>query len=278
MQLTAAQVQTVTLDDGLTLAYRELGSGPPVLLLHGWPTSSYLWRNVMPPIAEHNCVIALDLPGFGASDKPTGVRYSFDFYEHALDGLAHKLELDGLGVAVHDLGGPIALHWMMRNPGRVTRLALLNTLVYPQLRPDLIEFLRTISNPDTRDQLTGPEGLAGIMRAGLADQTRLTDEVLAAVREPFRDAGAREALALATLGLDPQEFAKIADWLPSLDIPVRVVFGARDQVLTDVADTMERVRRDLPQAEVTALPDAGHFLQEDQPERVGRLLAEFFAG
>lgn len=54
----------------LTLAYRELGSGPPVLLLHGWPTSSFLWRNVMPPIARANRVIALDLPGFGGSSKP----------------------------------------------------------------------------------------------------------------------------------------------------------------------------------------------------------------
>ncbi|HEV8554837.1 MAG TPA: alpha/beta fold hydrolase [Actinophytocola sp.] len=277
MQLTEPQLQTVTLDDGLNLAYRELGSGPPVLLLHGWPTSSYLWRNVMPVVARRNSVIALDLPGFGGSGKPVDVRYTFDFYERALDGLTAKLEMDDLGIAVHDLGGPIALHWMMRNPGRVTRLALLNTLVYPQLRPDLIEFLRTVSNPDTRDQLTGPDGLEGIMRTGLADPDHLTEDILAAVQHPFHTPEARQALALATLGLDPKEFAKIADWLPSLDIPVRIVYGERDQVLTDVADTMTRAAKDLPQAEVTTLPNAGHFLQEDEPERVGELLADFFA-
>jgi pimeloyl-ACP methyl ester carboxylesterase len=148
--VVAPPLASVTLDDGMVLAYRELGAGPPVLLLHGWPTSSYLWRDVMPAIARHNCVVALDLPGFGGSSKPADMRYDFDFYERALDGFLDRLEMDSFGLAVHDLGGPIGLHWMLRNPGRVTRLALLNTLVYPELRPDLVKFLRTINNPATR--------------------------------------------------------------------------------------------------------------------------------
>src|SRR5688500_7200989 len=91
---------------GLTLAYRELGSGPPVLLLHGWPTSSFLWRNVMPPIARVNRVVALDLPGFGGSDKPAGARYNFDFFERAIDGFLEQLGIDAVAIASHDLGGP----------------------------------------------------------------------------------------------------------------------------------------------------------------------------
>jgi haloalkane dehalogenase len=276
--VTAPPLATVTLDDGMTLAYRELGAGPPVLLLHGWPTSSYLWRNVMPAIARRNCVIALDLPGFGGSDKPVDVRYDFDFYDRALDGFLGRLEMDQFGIAVHDLGGPIGLHWMMRNPGRVNRLALLNTLVYPEVRPGLVEFLRTINNPDTRDQLTSPEGLAELMRSGLSDVGLLTDELLGAVCGPFQDPSARLALALATTGLSPVEFARVGAWVPSLDIPVRIVYGGRDRVLTDVADTMARVVRDVPHAEVTVLPDSGHFVQEDAGERVGELLAGFFSG
>jgi haloalkane dehalogenase len=267
----------IILDDGMTLNYRELGSGPPVLLLHGWPTSSHLWRDIMPAIARSNCVIALDLPGFGGSDKPVDVRYDFDLFDRVLDEFVDKLEMDPLGVAVHDLGGPVALHWMIRNPGRVSRLALLNTLLYPDFPPDLIEFVRTLHNPDTRDTLTGPEGLATIMRLGLADESKLTDEVLAAVREPFQDANARLALALAGIGLHPSGFAEIAEWLPSIDIPVRIVYGEADRVLTDLATTVERASKDIPHAEITALPNCGHFLQEDDPERVGELLAEFFA-
>jgi pimeloyl-ACP methyl ester carboxylesterase len=114
------------------------------------------------------------------------------------------------------------------------------------------------------------------MRAGLSDPSLATDELLAAVRTPFGDPDARLALALATTGIDPREFAKIGAWLPTLDLPVRAIYGERDQILTDVVDTMTRVRRDLPHAEVTALP-YGHFVQEEAPERVGELLGEFFA-
>ncbi len=268
----------LTLDDGMTLTYRELGAGAPVLLLHGWPTSSYLWRNVMPAIAEHNSVIAVDLPGFGGSDKPLNIRYDFELFDRALDGLLDKLEMDQVGIAVHDLGGPVGLHWMMANRDRVSRLAFLNVLVYPDFRPALIEFVRTLMNPETRDTLVGPEGLTQIMRDGVADKRKLTDELVAEVLGPFRDAPARQALAMAAIGLDPKEFHRIAEFVPTLDLPVRIIYGERDEVLTDIADTVEHLAKDLPQAEVTALPQCGHFLQEDDPEQVGRLLAEFFRG
>ncbi len=86
-------VKTAQLD-GLRLAYRDLGEGPAVLLLHGWPTSSFLWRNVMVPIARANRVVAPDLPGFGASDKPLGIRYTFDFFSRALDLLLEHLRIE----------------------------------------------------------------------------------------------------------------------------------------------------------------------------------------
>jgi pimeloyl-ACP methyl ester carboxylesterase len=271
---------TATLDtvqvDGLTIGYRELGEGPPVVLLHGWPTSSYLWRDVMPAIARSNRVIAPDLPGFGASDKPTGVRYDFDFFERAIDGLLAALGVGDTGLAVHDLGGPIGVHWALENPDRVSALALLNTLVYPEFSPAVLEFVKALTTPELRDRLTGPEGLAEIVRLGLADGANATDEVIAGVRAPFADESARRALADAGIGLELEVFADIAERLPALGVPVRIVYGERDRILPDVADTMARVARDLPQAEVTGL-QCGHFLQEEQPEQVGELLAEFFA-
>src|SRR5262245_17254 len=115
--------------DGRGLAYRELGSGPAVLLLHGWPTSSLLWRSIMPTLAQHCRVIAPDLPGFGASDKPGDVRYTFAFFEKLLDGLCAALKVEDFALGVHDLGGPIGLHWALTRPTRVRKLALLNTPV-----------------------------------------------------------------------------------------------------------------------------------------------------
>jgi pimeloyl-ACP methyl ester carboxylesterase len=275
--MTAAALDTVEVDN-LTLAYRELGSGPPVLLLHGWPTSSYLWREVMRPIAEHNRVLAIDLPGFGGSDKPLGVRYGFELFDRTLDGFLAALGIEEVGLAVHDLGGPIGLHWTVHRPQRVTRLALLNTLVYPEFSEAVLQFIKACSTPELRDQLTSPAGLEAAMGLGLADEASLTDEVLAAVREPFQSEESRRALADAGIGLEPEGFVEIARLLPSLRMPVRVVYGERDRILPDVAQTMARVKADLPQAEVTALPECGHFLQEEAPEEIGSQLARFFAG
>jgi pimeloyl-ACP methyl ester carboxylesterase len=264
--------------DGLTLGYRESGAGPPVLLLHGWPTSSFLWREVMVPIARANRVVALDLPGFGASDKPLEVRYNFAFFSRVLDLFLAKLGIAELGLAVHDLGGPIGLHWLLHRPGRITKLALLNTLVYPEFPDAVKEFVRACAAPDASEKLTSPSGLEEIVRDGLADRASLPPETLAALLEPFQTPDSRRALAAAGIGVERRGFIAIAQKLPSLRIPVRIIYGERDRLLPDVATTMARVKADVPHAEVTALPDRGHFIQFEAPEQVGAWLAVFFAG
>ena len=275
---TTPHLRTIVGDDDSTLAYRELGDGPPVLLLHGWPTSSYLWRNVMPALAEHNRVLALDMPGFGGSDKPTDVRYDFDYLEAAIDRFLEALGVDEVALAGHDLGGPLAVHWMLTHPGRTTRLALLNTLLYPEFSEAVVEFVTELLTPDARAHRVSDAGLTEVMQVGVADPSVVTDELMAAVLAPFDTADAREALANAGVGLPPEGFTEIGARLGEIDVPVRVVYGERDQILPDVADTMARLAADVPQTVVTALPDCGHFLLEEDPERVARELAPFFRG
>jgi haloalkane dehalogenase len=262
----------------LSIQYRELGSGPAVLLLHGWPTSSYLWRNVMPRIAERNRVIAPDLPGFGGSSKPPGASYSFPMHGRAIDDLLAALDVQRVSLAVHDLGGPIGVWWAIRNRERVDRLALLNTLLYVRPSVAVVAFVVGARMPGVRQLLTSDRGIDFALRLGVAKRERLTDEVREAYRAPFQARDARRALAKAGYGLSPKGLREIERALPELEWPVRVVYGERDRILPDVARTMRKVKRDIPHAEVTALPDCGHFLQEDDPERVGTLLAEFFAG
>lgn len=264
---------------GLRIAYREAGEGPAVLLVHGWPTSSYLWRNVMPAVAARHRVVALDLPGFGASDKPTDVRYNFAFFDSVFDGFLDAVGIEGqVALAVHDLGGPLGLHWAARNPDRLWALVLCNTLAYPELGEEVIDFARTLLDPARRDELTTPKYLEEAMRLGVADESRITAEVVEAVTAPFATPDARLALALAGCGLRRPGLAEIAKWLPTVSVPVRVIYGRQDRLLPDVAHTMARVAADVPHAEVTVLPDCGHFVQEDAPERLGSMLASFLAG
>jgi len=263
--------------EGLRLHYLAAGEGEPVVLLHGWPTSSFLWRNVMGPIAEQRRVIALDLPGFGLSDKPLDVSYSFRYFDRVLESAMDALEIEATGLAVHDLGGPVGLFWACHHRERLRELAVLNTLIYPDVSWAVVLFVAACRLPGIRSLMASPFGLKMAMRIGVADRRRLTEEAIRGVQAPFESRAARTALLKAGCNLSPKGFKDLERLLPSLEVPVRVVYGERDRILPDVGRTMERVKRDLPQTQVTALADCGHFLQEERPGEVGRLLAEFFS-
>jgi haloalkane dehalogenase len=262
----------------LDLAYREAGAGPAVLLLHGWPTSSFLWRDVMPAVATGHRVIAPDLPGFGASDKPIDAGYGFDLFSRVLDEFLQALDVGELAIAGHDIGGPIALKWALDNPGRVKRLALLNTFIYPDFHESVFEFVKACTTPELRDRLTSPDGLQAALRLGVAEPARVADEAWQAIHEPFARREDRLALAAAGVGLEPDVFAGFPTRLAELRIPVLLLYGERDAILPDVGQTMHRLAHDLPQAELAPLPDYGHFLQEEAGDEIGRRLATFFAG
>jgi len=261
--------------NNLRLHYLEAGEGDPILLLHGFPTSSHLWRNVMPELAKTHRAIAIDLPGYGLSDKPLDVRYDYDFYADILDGFLDALDIGDTHLCVHDLGGPVGLYWAIQNPGRVPKLVILNTLVYPETSWAVKLFLIAMKTPGVRDFLVSPKGIVGAMQFGAANKARLNREVLTPYTAPFESPAARKALIKAGSGLGLRGLAKIARELPGYETSIRLIYGEKDRVLPDVAKTMARLQRARPEAELTALPNCGHFLQEDDPERVGQLIAEF---
>jgi pimeloyl-ACP methyl ester carboxylesterase len=247
-----------------------------VLLVHGWPTSSYLWRAVMPAIAATGArAVALDLPGFGGSDKPVDGSYSFRFFDRVLDGFVDHLGASAVDLAVHDLGGPVGLYWAATHPERVRRLCLLNTIVYPQLSWAVLLFMALNKLPGVRDLFTSPRGLRWAMSFGVANP--LPADVMAEYLAPFADRHARRALQKAAGGnLHRDGMAAIERYIQSLQIPVRLIYGDRDPILPEIAATMRRVQRDVPHAELTVLSGAKHFLHEDRPDELARLLAEFF--
>ena len=259
----------------LRLHYLEAGEGEPILLLHGFPTSSHLYRNILPQLAKTHRAIALDLPGYGLSDKPLDVRYDYDFYADVLDSFLDALGIGDTNLVVHDLGGPVGLYWALRHPGRVPKLVILNTLVYPETSWAVKLFLIAMKTPGVRDFLVSPKGIVGAMQFGVANKARLNREVLTPYTAPFESPAARKALIKAGSGLGLGGLAKIARELPGYETSIRLIYGEKDRVLPDVAKTMARLQRARPEAELTALPNCGHFLQEDDPERVGQLIAEF---
>jgi len=260
----------------LRLHYLEAGEGDPILLLHGFPTSSHLYRNVIPTLAKTHRVIALDLPGYGLSDKPLDARYNFKFYTNTLNAFLDALDISTTNLVVHDLGGPVGMYWAVHNPHRVNNIVLLNTLVYPETSWAVKLFLLALRTPGLRDFVVSPKGIVGAMKFGVVHKERLNREVLTPYTAPFEAPAARKALIKAGSGLSIKGLAQIKKKLPTLEASLRLIYGENDRVLPDVAKTMQRIQRAHPLAELTALPNCGHFLQEDEPERVAELIAEFF--
>ena len=246
-----------------------------MLFLHGWPTSSFLWRNVMPAVATTHRAIALDLPGFGKSDKPTDASYSFRFNERAITAFLDALHIQTIDLVVHDLGGPIGLYWASQNPERVRRLVLTNTLVYPELSWAVKAFVVATKLPGLKHLMSSRRGLIGTLEFLVADPTRIPDDAREGIAAPFTTAASRQAMLKAAGGLHPAGFSTIADWVRQLKIPVRIVYGAKDRALPDIERTIRRLRSDLPQAEITCFEDCGHFLQEERPKDLGTAIARF---
>ncbi|NCG40073.1 MAG: alpha/beta fold hydrolase, partial [Actinobacteria bacterium] len=121
--------------NGKRMAYHEVGSGDPIIFLHGNPTSSYLWRNIIPHLSEHARCIAPDLIGHGASDKlDNKVPASYRLVEHReyLDGLLEQLDLgDKITFVIHDWGSALGFDWANRNRERVIGLAYMEAIVRP---------------------------------------------------------------------------------------------------------------------------------------------------
>lgn len=263
--------------DDLRLHCLTAGAGEPVLLLHGWPTSAYLWRNVMPAMAKAHRVIALDLPGYGQSTQRPSDSFSFFYHEKAIDSLFTKLGIDQVHLVVHDLGGPVGLFWAARQLERVKSLAFLNTIVYPQFSWGVKLFAAMTMAPGIRSWLSSPRGIAWAMRLGVRQKAKLTPDVIGNYTAPFQEREARKILLKSVQRLSMKGYAEINEKLFAFKGPVRLIYGENDWILPRIAETMRRLQQDLPQAELTSIPNCGHFLQEDEPEQVGQLLAEFLS-
>ncbi|MGB0522967.1 MAG: alpha/beta fold hydrolase [Flammeovirgaceae bacterium] len=258
-----------------TVHYLTAGEGEVVLLLHGWPTSSYLWRNIMPELAKTHQVIALDLPGFGKSDKKISDSYSFRYYDDLISGFLTQLGIEQVTLGVHDLGGPIGLYWMVQHMAQVKRLILFNTLVYPEVSWAVKLFVLMTLLPGIRSWLSSAGGIKWVMNFGVHQNHKLSSADIQQYQEPFQALSARKTLLKTAQRLSPKGFQEIARKLPEFAGPVQIIYGKNDKILPKVANTMSRVQKDLPQAQLVALANCGHFLQEDEPEQISEILTKF---
>jgi haloalkane dehalogenase len=265
--------------DGLRMHYLDEGdrAAQPVLLLHGEPTWSFLWRRILPPLtAAGRRVVAPDLLGFGRSDKPTDRDwYTYDRHAESVARLVRELDLRDLVVVVHDWGGPIGLRFAVEHEERVDRLVILDTGVGGGRAPSesWLRFREAVRH------VGGALDIGRLVAAGTA--RGLADDVRAAYDAPFPTPEAK-AGALAFPDLVPTEpehpstepMNRVEEALRSWEKPALVVWGAEDAVLPPSVG--ERFLELIPGAtRLELVEDASHFLQEDAPDEVAAHVVGF---
>ena len=260
--------------DGLRMARIDEGDGAPVVFLHGEPTWSFLWRKVIPPVlaAGHRC-IAPDLAGFGRSDKPLDLDwYSYDRHTEVVGALFEELDLRGATVVVHDWGGPIGLRLAVEQADRIDRMVILDTGLFTGHQP------MTDAWKAFRDFVERTEDLPiGFLVRG-ACHTDPGDDVIAAYDAPFPSvaskAGARAfPLMLPTTPDAPGAEAgqRVLAALKDDDRPKLVLWADGDPIIP--VKVGQRFAEALGTELHHVIPDASHFLQEDQGARIGELIA-----
>ena len=264
---------------GLRLHYVDEGRGAPVLLLHGEPTWSFLYRRVIPHVVAAGArAVAPDYLGFGKSDKWTDPAcYSYAMHVATLERFVLALDLRDLTVVVHDWGGPIGLRVATIHRDRVARLVILDTGLFAGDEP-LTEGLEKWRAYAART----PDLPAGeIVRRAAADRSRVTDAIVAAYDAPFPDAASKAGAyvfpaLIPTRPEDPgaREMAETRDALARWAPPTLVLWSDQDRVLP-VDPVGRRFAERIPGATLRVVAGAGHFLPEEQPDLVGREIARF---
>jgi haloalkane dehalogenase len=264
--------------DGLRLHYVDEGAGPPVLLLHGEPTWSYLYRKIIPELTSTARAIAPDYLGFGRSDKPSRLEdYSYDRHTASIARLVEELDLRDVTVVVQDWGGPIGLRLAVERPERVARLVIMNTGIGGG-RPPSEEWLRF------RDWVRrlGTELVPGRLVQLSAIQP-IAEEVVAAYNAPWPEPESKagvlafpELVPISPDHPDTPAHLAVREQLARWEKPALVLFSDSDPIFAPAV--AERIAAHIPGAlEPEIIAGAGHFLQEDKGEEIGRRISQFLA-
>jgi haloalkane dehalogenase len=260
----------------LRLAHLDEGDGAPVVMLHGEPSWSFLWRRVVPPVREagYRCLVP-DHAGFGRSDKPLDPEWhSLERHVELTTSLLEELDLRDVTLVGHDWGGPISAAVALSSPDRIARLVVLDTVIDPReawMSEMWVRFREFVEN--TEDFPAGE-----IMRATCV--RGLADEVLAAYDAPFPTVESKAALTglpLSVPRIEAEEQAApwedLCDGLGRDPRPMLILWGHDDLVLTVASG--ERLASRIGRKIDHVIPEAGHGLQEDQGPMIGDLIADW---
>ncbi|MBU1211335.1 MAG: alpha/beta hydrolase [Alphaproteobacteria bacterium] len=254
----------------------EFGQGRPILLLHGLGASMFTWRNLIGELSRHNRVIAIDMKGFGKSEKPFTQAYTP--YDHANVVLAfiRKRGIENATIIGHSFGGAIGLLATLRlnetNPTAVRELILMNAPAYEQPGTDFVRFMKSPILPYAALMLVPPE-LSTWLSLDKVQADRLSFEELRGYAEPFYEAAARHALITTARRIELHDVERLTSRYPSVRQRTLVIWCDADHTVP--IETGLKLVKALPRARMKVLSGCGHVPQDERPEAVLELISSF---
>lgn len=273
--------------DGLDIFYREAGSkdAPTVLLLHGFPTSSHMFRDLIPALADKYHVIAPDYPGFGHSSAPSveDFKYTFDNLALVMEKFTERVGLKKYSIYLMDYGAPVGFRLATKHPDRIQTLMVQNGNAYEEgLDNEFWEPIKAYWQSRTKDQgdklrsLLTLEATKWQYTHGVRDVERISPDTWEHV-QPLLDRPGNQEIQLAlfySYGSNPALYPAWQTYLRTHQPPTLLVWGKNDQIFP--AAGAQPYKRDLKNVEFHLL-DSGHFALEDNGATIARLIREFLA-
>ncbi len=250
------------------MVYVEEGSGPSVVLLHGFPTSSHLWRDLVPLLAPRFRVVAPDLIGYGDSEKPRGAPVDIRSQAAYVRELLAHLGIEELAAVGHDVGGGVAQ--LLALEGGVRALVLLDSVSFASVSGTPKGLLAPLQSSDA-DQPFSERFVRLHLELGMSHRERLADEDVAEYIRPWQEDP--PALVRAAQANDAGVLGGSEERLKELNVPTLVIWGEEDPF--QPSDRAERLWEVLPAASIALLPGCSHFVTEDAAETVLPLVLQF---
>jgi pimeloyl-ACP methyl ester carboxylesterase len=275
------EYRTVSTSAGpLRLAVMDKGKGRPILLLHGFATSSFTWQAVEPELSKRHRVIAVDLRGFGASDKPLDDHYSVFDQAEAVQALIEQENLKDLTVVGHSFGGGVTLALALKSAQqaqpRIKNIVLIDTVAYKQPIPIFFRLLQVPMLGDVGMALVPPEVQSEQgLRLAYHDREKITKRAIAEYASALYSPEARHALKKTVEQIVPPNIEEIADSYKTIKTPALVLWCKDDKVVPSFFG--RRLKADLPSSELIVFSDCGHMPQEEKPQDTVRAIESFLA-
>lgn len=264
--------QTLTLD-GHNLVYYRIGSGSPLLLVHGITTYSFIWRQVVPFFKDQFELIVVDLPGCGDADKSLEVDLSLKHHAKLLCQFIRFLYIDRLHLVGHDVGGGICQIMAVSEPQLFNSLTLINTVAYDFWPVQPIISMRTPIIRQLAMASLDIGALKFIVKRGMFHRERVSKELMNLFWLPLKTSAGRKAFLYFARCLNNNDLLEIADQISQLTLPVLIIRGDADVYLSKLI--AEKLHDNIPGSRYEILPTAGHFIQEDEPEQLAHIMAQF---